>query len=175
MTLPQPTDSHVATDVRSLPPLQQLLLLRTLQAGFKAAEDDLRQVVNASMAPGDRRFGVGPVAEAKVTKSKPEPTTVVRFTDKRALAEWLVTNYPDRVYPMPDEYVLKDIEALSQRAGEPCGPGGETGIPGVEVVETTPEPEFKVYADRSAAALVTQRWQALVAGMPAELLAGETP
>lgn len=152
----------------ALTPVDQLVRLRTVSAGLRAAEDRLRVEVLKSMNAGVQ-YGTGPVRDGKVTLSK-GGEWVARITDLEALTEWVVQHYPDEVVPVIKDWFLADIKAASVKAGTGIAPGGEM-VPGIEVVQTTPE--LKVFADRDAIRWVAHEWLAVVSGLPSELPAGE--
>lgn len=146
-----------------------LVRVRTLQAGLRKAEDDLRQKLLTEMAPGDRRMGTGPVRDGKVTLSAGGEWSV-QVTDVAELTEWVITHYPDHVEPTVKPWALEEIKRCSVAAGAPCGPGGEL-VPGVDLVQTNPE--LKVFASRPGAVWVAERWAEVVAGLPVQLTAGD--
>lgn len=149
----------------------QLVRVRTLQAGLKLVEARLRMDLRAEMAPGDRRCGTGVVQDGKVTLSKGGEWTA-RVLDLDALTEWVVQHYPDNVDPVIKPWFLEDIKARSVRAGMPVAPGGELLPEGcLELVQTAPE--LKVFGSHDGARWVAEQWELLVAGLPAALPGGE--
>jgi hypothetical protein len=92
-----------------------------------------------------------------VLRTKPKGSAIV--TDRHAFAKWMTTNYPERVQDVTTipttnlgeaitilrehaPYVLVEVATVmdwaeaevlkvTERAKEPCGPGGELDIPGI--------------------------------------------
>lgn len=93
----------------------------------------------AAFAPdGETLLGKGTIAKGSVR---------VSVTSPGALVAWVAENYPTEIVQAIAPAFEAKILAASKTAGEPCGPGGELDVPGIEVTTGPPSPRITPTAD----------------------------
>lgn len=134
-------------------------VLKVLAERVLAAKKDAGDEAKDSMRVGDRlNPELDGVRIASVTKAKGRSTTTVRVTDEAALTAWVAQHYPDKIVRSVDRSLRETILYSSKSAGEPCGPGGELDVPGLEVEHREGEPTLSVRLTDEAEAAVEAMW-----------------
>lgn len=137
------------------------LVTKHLADTVTAATKTLRSDLGAEMANGDRVGITSPdnpeLDLGMVYRTKPKGTAGI--TDTALFTGWMITHYPDRVQetytiterdmgaaikvlqehapdlvtatPVVMPWAASEVLALTEKARQACGPGGELGIPGV--------------------------------------------
>jgi hypothetical protein len=156
------TDSNpveLAEDVAVL--TQRTAILKVISDFTKHAYDESRRKMAQVLNRGDRLVARSPLDGSKlgpVYMTDPKPECVI--TDKQALTDWVVENYPaltetgyeisgtdSEVIGVLFEHAphllrqvrritaddMRELRAASITLGQPVGPGMELDIPGIEV------------------------------------------
>jgi hypothetical protein len=153
-----------------------------------AAIKDRRAALADELANGDRVSVTAPdqpdLDLGCVLRTKPKGSAAV--TDRHAFAKWMVTNYPERVQDVTAistahlgeaiqilrehaPYVLVEVATVTdwaeaevlkvtERAKEPCGPGGELDVPGIGYVPPGPG-VVTVRLSEDGPAAIEQLWR----------------
>lgn len=147
-------------------PLLRMAALAVISGRARKAYDQARADVALLLKRGERhkpRADVSAPAIGAVEMTDPKP--VVAVTNPDALVEWMAANYPEHVVtdyqPGPDTAAITavlfahaphllrtvrrvhpEVQASMLAATEvrqgPCGPGGETDVPGITWSEGSP-------------------------------------
>lgn len=130
-------------------------VLKMLADRINFALRDAKKELAAELGPEGRKNAVlmdNKIASVSVTK-----TGRVSVTSEELLTRWVEENYPTEI----EEVVrvrpafLDRIKKTTEEAGEPCGPGGELGVPGIEIGEPWPVIRKTPGADQ----LIDQLWR----------------
>lgn len=162
----------------------RLIALAELRKAVSAADKQAR--VDTGLERGDRKTVRHPLdSTLKLgTVTMTDPAPAARVSDQAKFTAWMQQHYPDHcredthvtgptatvievlrrhaphllstVVEVPD-YATTEVLRLSEKAGQPCGPGGELDVPGIEVSESTPT--LQVRSSPYAAAAITELWQ----------------
>lgn len=117
----------------------RLLLLAALEGAVAQSIKRTKEILGARMTVGDlKRPEINGMPAGAVTYAHGSRSVTV--TDPAALAEWVLDNYPTEVELVTTvrQSFLDQIIEATKRAGEPAGPGGELGLPGVSVRDGMP-------------------------------------
>lgn len=162
----------------------RLIALAELKKAVTSADKAAR--ADTGLGRGDRKTVRHPLdAGVKLgTVTMTDPAKSARVVDDEAFAEWMQRHYPDRCRKetritgpaaqvievlrrhaphLLDEVVevadwgTAEVLRASEKAGEPCGPGGELDVPGIAVSEQTSTVQVRPTAD--AASAIAELWR----------------
>jgi hypothetical protein len=129
----------------------RLLLLSSLEGAVAQSIKRTRELLTARLTIGDlKRPEINGMPAGSVTYAHGSRSVTV--TDPAALAEWVLDHYASEVElitTVREAFLARIIEA-TKAAGEPCGPGGELGLPGLSVRDGMPR--ISARPDRAHAA-----------------------
>lgn len=126
----------------------QAAIIKVLADKVTAANELSKAAVLTELDPGDRLNATHDgrsVATVSVAKGR----TTAKVTDEDRFARWVNDHYPSEVEHKPvvrGSFVNAVLEQ-SKKAGEPCGPGGELDVPGIEVGAGDPYVTIRPAAD----------------------------
>ncbi|QFU87843.1 hypothetical protein [Amycolatopsis sp. YIM 10] len=141
----------------------QVGLAKILRDFFNACYDQIRVDADKQLGRGDRLVARSPRNNMKLaTVSKQDPAPTVEVVDEPAFQAWVAEAYPEalkttheiggsvrevvdvlfthaphllRETTSVDKEFLRELRTRSAAVGAPVGPGAETDIPGVAVIE----------------------------------------